>query len=192
MTKGRIEAFSDGMFAIIITVMVLELQMPKVTGWLDFAPIFPNFASYALCFAVTGAYWAKHHAMFHKVKVVGGWVVPANLNMLFWLSLMPFFTGVIGEDNFNGFTTLLYSFEFMMCAVSFYVLVLALRAAHKGDSAIPRSMWISPRDRLCLSAYVLAVPLSLYFPRTAIALIAITALVCILPDRMFTAEIPKG
>ena len=188
MTKGRIEAFSDGMFAIIITVMVMEIHMPKMVVWADFMPLLPAILSYALCFIITGAYWINHHHMFQTVQRIGGGVLWANLHMLFWLSLMPFFTGVIGDDDFNGFTTIFFAFEFMMCAISYFLLVLALRAEHGKGSPFDQNFGANIRGKLNLIGYVLAFPLSFILPRAALVLIAILAVAWIVPDRRFVTK----
>ncbi len=192
MNKSRIEAFSDGVIAIIITIMVLELHMPKVHTWADFVPLYPIIVSYALSFIIVGTYWINHHHMFHHVQHVGGWVLWANLHLLFWLSLMPFFTGVIGEDDFSGFTVMFYAFELMMCALAYSVLVQALRSEHGKDSAFDRALGSDRKGKLSLAVYVLALPLSYFYPLAALAMIAIVAVAWIVPDRRFVPKAQKA
>ena len=191
MTKSRIEAFSDGMFAIIITIMLLEIKFPKVYAAADFLPVLPALLSYGLCFVVTGGLWISHHRMFHKVQHIGGWVLWANLNLLFWLSLMPVFTGVIGEDGFNGFTVTFYTFEYMMCAVSYRLLVLTLRAEHGKDSQFIKDVPIGLAEHLVLSGYILSVPLSLYSPRAALVLLVFMVALTIFPERRNVFRLSK-
>ena len=190
MTKGRIEAFSDGVIAIIITIMVLELKAPHGHDWADFRPMVPIFLCYILSFANVGIYWNNHHHMFHAVRHVGGWVLWANLHLLFWLSLLPFVTGLIGESDFAEVPMLLYSVDLMMCAVGYYLLVLALLAEHGRDSDFARTLGSDRKEKISLAVYVAAVPLSLYLPFLSLALIAIVAVLWIVPDRRF-ARLPE-
>ena len=185
MTKGRIEAFSDGVIAIIITIMVLELHAPHGHDWADFQPMVPIFLCYVLSFVNVGIYWNNHHHMFHAVRHVGGWVLWANLHLLFWLSLMPFVTGLIGESGFAGITVLLYAVDLLMCAMAYYLLVLALLAEHGKDSEFARALGSDRKEKLSLAVYLAAIPLSLFQPFLSLALIAIVAVLWIVPDRRF-------
>ncbi len=192
MTKGRIEAFSDGVIAIIITIMVLELKVPHGSSWADFQPLVPIFLCYILSFINVGIYWVNHHHMFHAVRHVGGWVLWANLHLLFWLSLMPFVTELIGENEFGGITVLLYALDLLMCAVGYYLLVLALLAQHGTDSDFARALGSDNKEKVSLAVYVLAMPLSLYQPFLSLALIAIVAAIWIVPDRRFARTAEKA
>lgn len=185
MTKGRIEAFSDGVIAIIITIMVLDLKAPEHHGWADFKPLLPVFLCYVLSFANVGIYWNNHHHMFHSVRHIGGWVLWANLHLLFWLSLIPFTTGMIGESHAEGITTLLYAFDLLMCAISYYLLVLALLAEHGRDSDFARALGSDRKEKLSLVAYAGAMALSLVWPLGALILIAVVAAIWVVPDRRF-------
>jgi len=133
MTKTRIEAFSDGVIAIIITIMVLELKVPHGDDLATLMELLPIFLCYVLSFANVGIYWNNHHHMFHAVKHVGGWVLWANLHLLFWLSLMPFVTGFLGENGVSPLTVAVYAFDLLMCAIAYTVLVIALLAQHVAD-----------------------------------------------------------
>lgn len=190
MTKGRIEAFSDGVIAIIITIMVLDLKAPEGHGWADFRPLVPIFLCYVLSFANVGIYWNNHHHMFHAVRHVGGWVLWANLHLLFWLSLMPFVTGLIGESDFAGVTVFLYTADLLMCALAYYLLVQALLAQHGRDSDFARALGRDMKEKLSLAAYILALPLSLILPVAALCLIAVVAAIWVVPDRRF-ARLPE-
>ena len=192
MTKGRIEAFSDGVIAIIITIMVLELRAPSGHDWADFRPMVPIFLCYILSFINVGIYWNNHHHMFHAVKHVGGWVLWANLHLLFWLSLMPFVTGMVGESEFAGVTVFLYAADLLMCAVSYYLLVLALLAEHGKTSDFARALGSDRKEKISLLAYVLALPLSLYLPVVSLLLIAVVAAIWIVPDRRFARVSEKA
>jgi uncharacterized membrane protein len=192
MTKGRIEAFSDGVIAIIITIMVLELKVPHGTSWSDFQPLVPIFLCYVLSFVNVGIYWVNHHHMFHAVRHIGGWVLWANLHLLFWLSLMPFVTELIGENAFGGITVLLYAVDLLMCAVGYYLLVLALLAQHGPDSEFARALGSDFKEKISLAVYVVAIPLSLVQPFLSLGLIAIVAAIWIVPDRRFARHAEKA
>ena len=192
MTKGRIEAFSDGVIAIIITIMVLELHAPHGHEWADFRPLLPIFLCYVLSFANVGIYWNNHHHMFQAVRHVGGWVLWANLHLLFWLSLMPFVTGLIGENEFAGVTVVLYVLDLMMCGFSYYLLVRALVSEHGPDSEFARTLGSDWKEKVSLVSYALAVPLAIYLPVAAMVLIGIVAALWIVPDRRFAHVREKG
>lgn len=185
MTKGRIEAFSDGVIAIIITIMVLELHAPHGHDWADFKPLVPIFLCYVLSFANVGLYWNNHHHMFHAVRHVGGWVLWANLHLLFWLSLMPFVTGLIGENEFAGVTVFLYTADLMMCAFAYYLLVRALESQHGQDSEFARIHGSNRKEYISIAAYTGALVLSFFLPLISMALVAFVAAIWIVPDRRF-------
>jgi uncharacterized membrane protein len=185
MTKGRIEAFSDGVIAIIITIMVLELKVPHGETWGDLVPLWPVFLSYVLSFLNVGIYWNNHHHMFHSVRHVGGWVLWANLHLLFWLSLMPFATGLVGENHFATMPVALYAIDLLMCAVAYTLLTMALVAEHGSDSEFARALGSDTKGKLSLSAYVLSLILAFIMPQLALLPILAVALTWIVPDRRF-------
>ncbi len=191
MTKGRIEAFSDGVIAIIITIMVLELHAPHGMNWADFQPLVPILLCYALSFANVGIYWNNHHHMFHAVRHIGGWVLWANLHLLFWLSLMPFVTGMMGENDFAGVTVFLYASDLLMCAVSYILLQAALLAQHGANSEFARALGSDLKGKISLASYVIAMPLSLYMPVAALGFIALVAAIWFVPDRRFAEVVEK-
>ena len=190
MTKGRIEAFSDGVIAIIITIMVLELKVPHGeghgVGLETLLPLWPVFLSYLLSFANVGIYWNNHHHMFHAVKHVGGWVLWANLHLLFWLSLMPFATAFMGENHFAPVTVAIYAFDLMMCAVSYTLVVLALLAEHGKGSDFARALGSDRKGKVSLAAYIAAIPMAFVSVWIAAALLIAVALIWIVPDRRFS------
>jgi len=193
MTKGRIEAFSDGVIAIIITIMVLELKVPEGEHLDMLAPLLPIFLSYVLSFANVGIYWNNHHHMFHSVKHIGGWVLWANLHFLFWLSLMPFATGLMGENHFAAVPVALYAFDLIMCAVSYTLLVWALLAEHGHDSDFARAIGSDRKGKISLACYAVAIVLAfLAHPVIALGLIAVVALIWIVPDRRFARPAEHG
>jgi uncharacterized membrane protein len=185
MTKVRIEAFSDGVIAIIITIMVLELKVPHVQHWEDILPLAPVFFTYVLSFLNVGIYWNNHHHMFHAVKHVGGWVLWANLHLLFWLSLMPLATGLVGENGFSTPTAALYAIDLLMCAVAYTMLVRALVAQHGPKSDFARSLGSDSKGKASLASYLLSLALAFVVPKLALIPILIVALVWVVPDRRF-------
>src|SRR5678816_1449946 len=140
MTTGRLEAFSDGVIAIIITIMVLEMKVPHGSRLEDLAPLLPVFLSYVLSFVYVGIYWNNHHHMLHTCTTVTGAMLWANLHLLFWLSLFPFATGWMGENHFAAVPTTLYGVVLLMAAVAYYVLQQCIVAANGMQSVLARSL----------------------------------------------------
>ena len=192
MTKGRIEAFSDGVIAIIITIMVLELHAPRGHEWADFQPLVPIFLCYVLSFVNVGIYWNNHHHMFHAVKHIGGWVLWANLHLLFWLSLMPFVSGLIGENDFAPVTVFLYAADLLMCAVAYQLLVMALLSQHGKDSDFARALGSDLKGKLSSASYLIAMALSFVAPILALVIIAVVAAVWFVPDTRFARLAEKA
>lgn len=187
MTKGRIEAFSDGVFAIIITIMVLELKVPHGHDFAALWPLWPVFLSYVLSFLFVGIYWNNHHHTFHAVKHVGGWVLWANLHLLFWLSLLPFSTGFTGENGFAPATVAIYAFNMFMCGVAYFLLVHALAAEHGRDSGFSKALGNDRKGIISLLVYGTAIALSFVTPKIAFAMLVLVALIWVVPDRRFSA-----
>lgn len=187
MTKGRIEAFTDGVMAIIITIMVLELKIPHGHDWSVLLPLLPIILSYALSFTSVGIYWNNHHHTFHAVKHVGGWVMWANLHLLFWLSLIPFTTGFMGENQFVSATVALYGFNMLMCAVAYTILVRALVSEHGKDSDFARALGSDRKGFVSLIVYILATVVAFVQPVIALILLAGVAAIWVVPDRRFSA-----
>ncbi len=192
MTKGRIEAFSDGVIAIIITILVLELKVPHGHDLAMRQPLLPVFLCYVLSFVNVGIYWNNHHHMFHAVKHVGGWVLWANLHLLFWLSLLPFATGLMGENDFAPVTVVIYAFDLLMCAIAYTLLVLSLVAQHGRDSAFARVLGSDLKSKISLASYVIAIPLAFVQPILSLGFIALVALIWFVPDRRFARLSDKG
>ncbi len=184
MGKGRIEAFSDGVIAIIITIMVLELKVPHGAALADLAALWPVFLSYVLSFANVGIYWNNHHHLFHAAKKITGGVLWANLHLMFWLSLMPFTTAWAGENHFGTMTVVVYALDLMMCAIAYIILQQALIRANGGaDSTMARALGGDLKGKISLAAYVIAVPSAFVSTALAGALIVIVALIWFIPDR---------
>ena len=185
MHKGRLEAFRDGVIAIIITIMVLELRVPHGDEWSDLIPLIPVFISYVLSFANVGIYWNNHHHMLQAVHHVNGAVLWANLHLLFWLSLMPFVTAWMGENHFATQPVILYGIDLMMCAVAYTILAEILLRLEGEDSEFARAVGNAAKERGSLVAYIAAVVLALFAPLMSLAIYFGVALVWFIPDRRF-------
>jgi uncharacterized membrane protein len=183
MHKGRLEAFSDGVIAIIITIMVLEMKVPHGTDWAALRPLLPVFSSYVLSFVYIGIYWNNHHHLLHAIKQVKGAVLWANLHLLFWLSLVPFATGWMGENAFASLPVALYGVVLLMAAIAYTILAKIL-VAHEGpESALARALGDGVKEKASLAAYVVAIPSAFAHPWLACALYVLVAVVWLIPDR---------
>ena len=184
MGKTRLEAFSDGVIAIIITIMVLEMKVPHGEAWADLAKLWPVFLSYILSFVNVGIYWNNHHHMLHAVKKVNGAILWANLHLLFWLSLMPFTTGWMGENHFAPIPVAVYAFDLMMCAIAYVILQQQIIKLDGKQSVLGSAVGEDRKGKISLAAYVLAIPLALYGNSLlAGALMILVALIWFIPDR---------
>ncbi len=183
MGKGRLEAFSDGVIAIIITIMVLEIKVPHGTEWSDLQPLLPVFLSYVLSFVYVGIYWSNHHHLLHTVQHVTGSMLLANLNLLFWLSLLPFATGWMGENHFVVLPSVLYGVVLLACAASYWMLQRAIIHAHGPDSTLAQAVGKDRKGWLSLMLYLLAIPLNFSRPKVALGLYVLVAFMWFVPDR---------
>ena len=183
MHKGRLEAFSDGVIAIIITIMVLELKVPHGEEWADLLPLFPVFLSYVLSFVNVGLYWNNHHHMLHVVKHVNGGVLWANLHLLFWLSLMPFATAWMGENHFAAIPVALYGIDLLMCAIAYFILARALIAADGANSMLAAAIGNDWKGKIPLATYTAGIVLAFVSPYLSLALYAGVAIIWLIPDR---------
>jgi uncharacterized membrane protein len=185
MGKGRIEAFSDGVIAIIITIMVLEIKVPHGEDLASLSPLVPVFLAYVLSFLNIGIYWNNHHHMFQAVKHVNGKVLWANLHLLFWLSLLPFATGFMSENHFAPIPVAVYSFDLFMCAVAYTILVVHLIGHHGADSDFAKAIGGDRKGKVSLLLYLVSIPLAFVQPWISIALMVIVAGIWFIPDRRF-------
>lgn len=183
MHKGRLEAFSDGVLAIILTIMVLELKVPHGEGVEALRPLLPVFLSYVLSFVHIAIYWNNHHHLFQAVRLVNGPILWANLHLLFWLSLLPFATAWVGENHFQSAPLSLYGVVLLMAGIAYFVLTRALLAQHDWDSVLAHAIGRDLKGNLSVVAYVVAVPLAFFAPWMAGAIYVGVALVWIIPDR---------
>jgi uncharacterized membrane protein len=183
MGKGRLEAFSDGVLAIIITIMVLELKVPHGAEWENLSELLPVFLSYVLSFLYVGIYWNNHHHLMHTVKRISGSILWANLFLLFWLSLVPFTTGWMGENHFAPLPVFVYALNLFMAAVAYTILSLRITAIHGQESALAVAMGADYKGKISVAAYVLAMALAFFSNWIAIGLTAIVALMWLIPDK---------
>ena len=183
MSKGRMEAFSDGVIAILITIMVLELRSPAGTDLAALLPLGPVFLSYVLSFALLGIYWNNHHHLLQAAKVVDGRVLLANLYLLFWLSLVPFATAWMGQDQFAPVPTAAYGFVSLMASFAYYFLVRALIACPGQAPQIAVALGRDVKGKISPVVYTLAIPVALVLPMVALAMYAVVVLLWFVPDR---------
>jgi uncharacterized membrane protein len=183
MGKGRLEAFSDGVIAIIITIMVLELKVPHGESMHALAPLIPVFLSYVLSFVYVGIYWNNHHHMLHASKKVTGPILWANLHLLFWLSLFPFATGWMGENHFAAAPSAFYGVVLLMAAVAYWVLQQLIIASQGRDSLLKRAVGSDWKGKLSPVIYFIAIPTAFWSQWLAQGLYVLVALVWLVPDR---------
>ena len=183
MGKGRLEAFSDGVIAVIITIMVLELKVPHDSRLEALAPILPVFLTYVLSFIYVGIYWNNHHHMLHTVQHVSGGILWANLHLLFWLSLVPFVTGWMGENHFDALPTAVYGVVMLMSAIAYWILQRTILAALGPDSVLHRAIGRDLKGKLSPFLYVLAIVLAFVNQWLSDALYVLVALIWLVPDR---------
>jgi uncharacterized membrane protein len=182
MNKNRIEAFSDGVFAILITIMVLELKVPHGTDLASLKPVIPVFLSYVLSFIYLGIYWNNHHHMLHTVKKVTGGILWANLHLLFWLSLIPFVTGWMGENNFAATPVALYGVNLLMAAISYYLLQTVILRKHGPDSVLSRAIGKDIKGKMSPILYTAGILSTCYSNWIAESLYVLVALIWLIPD----------
>jgi uncharacterized membrane protein len=183
MDKGRLEAFSDGVLAIIITIMVLELRAPEEGNLSALFPLWPKFGSYILSFIIVGIYWNNHHHLWQVVEKVQGSVLWANLHLLFWLSLIPFATNWMGENHFATFPVALYGVILWMAAFAYSLMVRALMSYHGKDSVLRDALGDGRKERVSLLLYTAAIPLAFLRPWISMALYITVAIMWLTPDR---------
>jgi uncharacterized membrane protein len=183
MSKARLEAFSDGVIAILITIMVLELKVPLQTDWAALLPLIPVFLSYVLSFAMLGIYWNNHHHLLQATKRVDGRVLWANLHLLFWLSLAPFVTGWMGETQFASRPVALYGTVFLLAGVAYYILTRCLISLHGRDSVLASAVGRDVKGKVSVALYALGILVSFVNSWLACALYVLVAIMWLVPDR---------
>ncbi len=183
MNKSRLEAFSDGVLAIIITIMVLELHVPHGTELAALRPLAPVFGSYVLSFVYVGIYWNNHHHMLHSTQHVSGGVLWANLHLLFWLSLLPFTTGWMGENHLAPIPTAVYGVVLLMAGSAYYILQHVIIAAQGPGSALASAIGRDRKGKLSVALYFVAIFLAFVSPWIANGVYVVVALIWLVPDR---------
>ena len=192
MGKGRLEAFSDGVIAILITIMVLELEVPHGTGWEALRPLIPILLAYVLSFVMLGIYWNNHHHMLHATEHVNGRILWANLHLLFWLSLIPFGTAWMGENGFAKLPTAAYGVVLVMAAVS-YTLLQSTIVAHQGPaSRLAAAVGRDRKGKMSMALYVAAIALSAVHQGISLAIYVAVALIWLIPDRRIESRYEHG
>lgn len=183
MSKGRIEAFSDGVIAILITIMVLELKIPEGDDLAALRPLLPVFVSYVLSFIYLGIYWNNHHHLFQVVEMIDGRVLWANLHLLFWLSLVPFATAWMGENQFTAWPVALYGVVLLCAAIAYFILAQTLLSLHSQDSLLATALGQDTKGKASVIIYLVAVLLTAVNPWIAFALYIVVAVIWLIPDR---------
>ncbi len=191
MHKARLEAFSDGVLAILITIMVLDLHIPRGEQLSALLPLLPVFLSYVLSFVYLGIYWNNHHHMLHAARRVSGGVLWANLHLLFWLSLFPFVTGWMGENCFASVPTALYGSVLMMAGIAYWILARALIAAEGKQSILAQAIGADRKGVISVVLYAAALPLAFVHLLLAQAIFVGVALIWLVPDRRIERILPR-
>jgi len=185
MTKGRLEAFSDGVIAVIITIMVLELKVPQGAEAAALAPLAATFLTYVLSFVFTAIYWNNHHHLLHAVHHVTGGTLWANMHLLFWLSLVPFVTGWMDENHFAPVTVAAYGLVLLCAGIAYFILTRVLLATHGQDSLLAKALGSDFKGKVSVVLYLAAVALAFVQPWISLAIYVLVALMWLVPDRRF-------
>lgn len=183
MSKSRLEAFSDGVFAIIITITVLQMEVPKGADWNSLKSVLPLFLTYIFSFTMVGIYWNNHHHLFQVVNKVNGRVLWANLHLLFWLSLFPFATGWVGNNHLSQLPVMVYGIILMMASISYAILLWAIIRIEGKDSFIAKVVKEDRKGNLSTLLYFVATLLTFVNPVISIAILVLVAIIWFIPDR---------
>ena len=191
MTKGRMEAFSDGVIAVIITIMVLEMKAPHGAGIVALRPLVPTFFSYVLSFIYVGIYWNNHHHLLHATQHVTGGILWANLHLLFWLSLTPFATAWMGDNHFASWPVAFYGTLLLLAGIAYFILTKALIARHGTESTLAASIGNDRKGKVSLVIYAVAIPLSFLHSWIACGFYALVAVMWLVPDPRIERTLAK-
>jgi len=183
MDKNRMEAFSDGVIAVIITIMVLEMKAPHTATLISLKPLVPVFISYLLSFVFIGIYWNNHHHLLKAIQKVNGKILWANLHLLFWLSLVPFLTSWMGENNFATWPVALYGVDLLGSAIAYQVLTRTLISYHGKESSLAKAHGHGLKEMVSIFLYIIAIPLAFYHSFISYTLYIIVAMMWLAPDR---------
>jgi uncharacterized membrane protein len=185
MGKGRLEAFSDGVIAVIITIMVLEMKVPHGSDAAALAPLLPTFLSYVLSFVFVAIYWNNHHHLFHAVNRVTGGTLWANMHLLFWLSLVPFTTGWMDENHYAPITVAAYGAVLLCAGIAYFIMTRVLLACHPRDSLLHKALGSDFKGKISVVLYAIGIALSFYLTWASLAIYALVALTWLVPDTRF-------
>ncbi len=188
LKSNRLEAFSDGVLAIIITIMVLEFKIPKTTELSSLAPMLPVFVSYILSFITIAIYWNNHHHLFSAVETINGKVMWANMMLLFWLSLLPFATAWMGENNFTKWPVFVYGLIVICCGLSYFLLTKALMKIHDNESALVLAITKNKKEQFTILIYLCGIGACFFNPFIALGIYFIATLLWFIPDRRIEQE----
>jgi uncharacterized membrane protein len=192
MTKTRMEAFSDAVIAIIITIMVLELKIPHGTSWKDIEPLVPVFISYIASFLMLAIYWGNHHHLVHTIKEMSSGIMWANIHLLFWLSLIPFATGWMGENHFDRLTVATYALLADLCGIAYYILLIVIKDCNRHNTALLDVLRKQSRKgTLSCILYTLAIPLAFVNIAISATLIILVAFMWLIPDKNIEKTIKR-
>jgi len=191
MTKVRLEAFSDGVMAILITIMVLELRVPTGSDWEALRPLLPVFLTYVLSFVYLGIYWNNHHHMFHTVNRINGKILWANLHLLFWLSLVPFVTGWMGENHFAPLPTAVYGGVMLLAGVAYLILERAIVNEQGRGSKLAAAIGNETKGKLSAALYAVAIPLAFVEQWISDGIYVFVALMWLVPDRRIESKLKE-
>lgn len=191
MGKGRLEAFSDGVIAIIITIMVLEMKVPHGDSIESITALLPVFLSYILSFIYVGIYWNNHHHMLHAVHSVNGGILWANIHLLFWLSLIPFVTGWMGENHFTTWPIIFYGIVLFMNAIAYTILATLLIRHHGKDSLLASALGRDSKGKISLFFYALAIAIAFFNSAISLVLYITVAIIWVIPDRRIENRLIK-
>jgi uncharacterized membrane protein len=189
MSKNRMEAFSDGVLAIIITIMILNFSVPHDADFESLRRLLPTFLSYLLSFVFLGIYWSNHHHLLQAVKHVDGRVLWANLHLLFWLSLTPFVTGWVGASGFAALPVALYGCVLLLAAIAYFILAHALISLHGRESVLASALGRDFKGKISIVIYAVAIPLAFFGPLYACGLYALVAIMWLVPDRRLESSL---
>jgi uncharacterized membrane protein len=192
MTKSRLEAFSDGVIAIIITILVLELKLPHGGDWNSLQPVLPVFLTYILSFIFLGIYWTNHHHMFQMVDHINGKILWANLHLLFWLSLVPFMTAWVGENHFAPLPTAIYGADFLMSGVAWKILQASIISLQGPNSRLAAAIRGDFKGNVSLTLYAIAVSIAFFRPLISAALYVTVAIMWFVPDRRIESRVKNS
>ena len=191
MRKGRLEAFSDGVVAILITIMVLELKVPRGTGIADLAVMLPLFLTYVLSFVFLAIYWNNHYHLLHAASRINGKILWANMHLLFWLSLIPFVTGWMGENHFASIPTAAYGVVLLFAAIAYYVLQSLIKSEEGPGSGISLALGSDLKGKLSPLLYLVAIPMAFVLQWISDAIYVCVALMWLVPDRRIEAKLTE-